>query len=169
MLRHAIIGFAAAALVSTALMPDEALARGGAGHGGGHGGIFHGGIFHGGARFGVGNRPMAARPVGAAVGALGHGEVRALVIGEAVGAARIGGYYGNSHSSTALAAHPATNARDVDSFERRGPAAVGAAVGTPAASVYYGGTSDYPNYCNRDSHGGLACPYPSSAAGHRAP
>jgi hypothetical protein len=32
MLGHAIIGFAAVALVSTALMPDEALARGGGGH-----------------------------------------------------------------------------------------------------------------------------------------
>jgi hypothetical protein len=154
MLRHAIIGFAAVALVSTALMPDEALARGGGGHGGGHGGIFHGG-----ARLAVGNRPISARPVGAAVGALALGKARALVIGEAVSAARVGGYYSNSHGRTALAAHPATNARDDGSFERRGVAAVGAAVGAPAASVYYAGASGYPNYCNRDPHGALVCPY----------
>jgi hypothetical protein len=164
MLRHAVIGFAAAALVSTALIPGEALARGGGGHGGGHGRIFHGG-----ARFGVSNRPIPARPVGAALGALARGEARALVIGEAVGAARVGGYYGISHSRSPLAAHPATNVRDVGSFERRGPAAVGAAVGTPVASVYYGGTSDYPNFCNRDPHGALVCPYQSSATGHRSP
>jgi hypothetical protein len=154
-LRHAIIGFAAVAVVSTALIPDEALARGGGGHGGGHRGIFHGG-----ARFGAGSRPIPVRPVGAAVGALALGEARALVIGEAAGAARVGRYYGISHSRSALAAHPATNARDVGSFERRGAAAVGAAVGAPAASVYYAGSSGYPNYCNRDSHGTLACPPP---------
>jgi hypothetical protein len=85
------------------------------------------------------------RPVGPALGALARGEARALVIGEAVGAARVGGYYGISHSRSAVATHPTTNARDVGSFQRRGSAAVGAAVGTPAASVYYGGTSDYPN------------------------
>jgi hypothetical protein len=163
MLRHTIIGFAAVALVSTALMPDEALARGGGGHGGGHGGIFHGG-----ARFGVGNPPIRARRVGAAVGALALGKARAL-IGEAVSAARVGSYYGNSHSRTALAAHPATNARDVGSFERRGAVAVGAAVGAPAANVYYAGSSGYPNYCNRDSHGALVCPFQSSAEGHRGP
>jgi hypothetical protein len=164
MLRHAIIGFAAVALVSTGLMPDVALARGRGGPGGGHGGIFHGG-----ARFRVGNRPIRVRPVGAAVGALALGKARALVIGEAVGAARVEGYYGNSHSRIALAAHPATNARDVGSFERRGAAAVGAAVGAPAANVYYAGSSGYPNYCNRDPHGALVCPYQSSAAGHRGP
>jgi hypothetical protein len=160
MLRHAIIGFAAVALVSTALMPDEALARGAGGHGG---------ILHGGARLGVSNRPISARPVGAAVGAPALGKARALVIGEAVSAARVRGYYGNSHGRTALAAHPATNARDDGSFERRGVAAVGAAVGAPAASVYYAGASGYPNYCNRDPHGALVCPYQSSAAGRRGP
>jgi hypothetical protein len=160
MLRHPIIGFAAVAFVSTALMPDGAVARGGGGHGG---------IFHGGARFGIGSRPIPARPVGAAVGALALGEARALVIGEAVGAARVGGYYGNSHSRTALAAHPATNARNEGSFERRRVVAVGAAVGAPGASVYYAGSSGYANYCNRDSHGALVCPYQSSAAGHRVP
>jgi hypothetical protein len=164
MLRHAIIGFVAGALMSTALMPDDALARGGGGHGGGHGGIFHGG-----ARVGVGNRPIRARPVGAAVGALARGEARALVIGEAVGAAHVGGYYGISHSRSPLAAHPATNVRDVGSFERRGPAAVDAAVGTPAADVYYAGSAGYPNYCNRDSHGALACPGQPSAASRRGP
>jgi hypothetical protein len=145
-------------------MPDDALARGGGGHGGGHGGIFHGGV-----RVGVGNRPIRARPVGAAVSALARGEARALVIGEAVGAARVGGYYGIAHSRSPFAAHPATNVRDVGSFERRGPAAVGAAVGEPAASVYYGGSTGYPNYCNSDSHGALVCPYPSSATDHPGP
>jgi hypothetical protein len=164
MLRHAIIGFAAVAFVSTALMPDGALARGGGGHGGGHGGIFHGG-----ARFGIGSRPIPGHPVGAVVGPLALREPRALVIGEAVSAARVGGYYGNSHSRTALAAHPATNARDEGSFERRGVVAVGAAVGTPAASVHYAGSSGYANYCNRDSHGALVCPYQSSAVHHGSP
>jgi hypothetical protein len=164
MLRHAIIGFAAAALVSTTFIPDEALARGGGG--------FHGGGFRGGARFGVGYRPIPARPlvpataareaaVGTAVGALAIGAAGAMAVGEAVGAARVGGYHGNSHSRTALAAPAAKNARDVGSFERRG-AAVGAAVGAPAATVYYG-------YCNRDSRGSLVCPYQSSAAGHQGP
>jgi hypothetical protein len=164
MLRHAIIGFAAAALVSTALIPGEALARGGGGHGGGHGGIFRGGV-----RFGVGNRPMPVRPVGAAIGALALGQARALVIGEAVGAARAGSNYGNSHSSSRLAAPPATIVRDVGSFQRRGVAAVGAAVGTPAASVYYAGSSGYPNYCNRDSHGALVCPSQSPTGAARGP
>jgi hypothetical protein len=55
-------------------------------------------------------------------------------------------YCGNSHGSTALAAHPATNARGVATFQRRGTSAVGAAVGAPAAGVYYAGSTGYLNY-----------------------
>jgi hypothetical protein len=174
MLRYTIIGFAAAALVSTTLIPDDALARGGGG--------FHGGGFRGGARLGAGYRPIQGRPIvpsaaarGAAVGAaVGAGAIRALVIGEAVGAPRFGRYYGNSYGRTALAAGVAKNARVLGSVERRGAAvgtAVGAGVatGAPAASVNYGGSGGYHNYCYRNSHGSLVCPSQSPAASDQGP
>jgi 2-isopropylmalate synthase len=75
----------------------------------------------------------------------------------------------NRPHGRALQPAAGANVRDVGSVERRGPAAVGAAVGTPAANVYYAGSAGYPNYCNRDSRGALACPGQSSAAVRRGP
>jgi hypothetical protein len=183
MLRYAIIGFAAAALVSTTLVPDQALARGGGG-------------FRGGALHGAGYRPIAAarrgaavgaavglRPIGAAVGVRPFGEVVGVrPVGAAFGARAVARYYGSPYVSTTLAAQVAQNARASSSIERRA-AVVGTDVGAARAAVrapaggavttgaaapggYYGGSyGGYHNYndCYRDSHGSPVCPHQSSA------
>jgi hypothetical protein len=94
MLRHVMIGLAAATLVGATLVPDDALARGGARAGGAR---------VGGARVGaVGNRAHVSRPIarpGVGYGRYaGYGRYgRGVGWGAAaVGAAAVGaGYYGN--------------------------------------------------------------------------
>jgi hypothetical protein len=87
-LRHAILGVAAAVLVSATIIPDEALAlRGGGGRGGAHvGGVRGGGAHVGGVR-GAGVRSGAIAGRGTAY--------RGAAVGAAAGAAAVGaGYYG---------------------------------------------------------------------------
>jgi hypothetical protein len=157
MLRYAIIGFAAAALVSTTVIPDRALARGGGGGGGFHGGGFHGGDFHGGDfRHGGAFRggalqghPAQGRPIGTGAGR------RVGAVGAAVGiplrgvfavrgasgafAPRIvGRNYGSAYTGTAHAAQAARNVRAVGSIDRHAAASAATAAelaATRASSV----------------------------------
>jgi hypothetical protein len=176
MLRYAIIGFAAAALTSIAVIPDEALARSGGG--------FRGGAWHA-----TGRHPAAfaerGGTAGAALGVRGIGQavgIRAVVAGS--GARAIGGYYGSPYGGATSAAQAAQNARALSEIERRQAvigADVGAAlaavrappaettVGTPAPGGFYGGVYHDHNSCYRDSHGSLVCPFQSSAAPNQGP
>jgi hypothetical protein len=98
MLRHILIGLAAATLVTATLVPDDALARRGGGGGARGGGGFHGAAVGGGVRgVGVrGGRPVARAGVrGAAYrGAAWRGAARGAAGAAAVGA---GAYYGGSY------------------------------------------------------------------------
>jgi len=99
MMRHVMIGLAVATLVGTALIPDDAAARGCRGGGARVGAV-------GGARVGaVGGRAYVSRPIarpGVGYGRYaGYGRYRGVGWGvgaAAVGAAAVGaGYYGNSY------------------------------------------------------------------------
>src|SRR5262249_47732074 len=96
MLRHALLGFAAATLLTATLMPDDAQARGFRGGGGGfHGGALPGGGFP--AR--AGYRPIPGRPYARAAvrGAAYRGAAYGAAGAAAVGAAAAGaGYYYNN-------------------------------------------------------------------------
>jgi hypothetical protein len=176
MLRHAIIGFAAALLMSTAVVPDEVLARGGGG--------FHGGAWHA-----AGRHPVASAEhggtAGAALGVRGIGQavgIRAVVAGS--GARAVGGYYASPYGGATSTAQAAQNARALSEIERRQAvigADVGAAlaavrappaettVGTPAPGGFYSGGYRGHTNCYRDPHGSLVCPFQSSAAPNQGP
>jgi len=98
MLRHVMIGLAAATLVGAMLVPDDAAARGGRGGGARVGA-------GGGARV-AGNRAHVSRPIARpgvgygryAGGRYGYGRGVGWGVGAAaVGAAAAGTYYGNSY------------------------------------------------------------------------
>ena len=86
MLRYIFLGLAAAALVSTSFIPDEAQARGGRGVG------VRGGAVGAGAYRGHVAHPIAGR------GVAYRGVRRGVAVGAAVGAAGYygGGYYNNN-------------------------------------------------------------------------
>src|SRR5262245_13712562 len=91
MLRHVMIGLAAATLVGAALIPDDAEARAGRGGGARVGA-------GGGARI-AGNRAYVSRPIarpGVGYGRYGYRGVGWGVGAAAVGAAAAGAYYGNT-------------------------------------------------------------------------
>ena len=99
MLRHALLGFAAATLLTATLMPDDAQARGFRGGGGYHGAAVRGGGYHGGAWRGAGYRPIPGRPYARAAvrGAAYRGAAYGAAGAAAVGAAAAGaGYYYNN-------------------------------------------------------------------------
>ena len=87
MLRHIFLGLAAAALVSTSFIPDEALARGGRGfHGGVRGGAVGAGAYRGHVAHPIAGRGLAYR-----------GVRRGVAVGAAVGAVGAAGYYGSGY------------------------------------------------------------------------
>ena len=130
MLRSALAGLAAAVLVGTAFVPDDALAF----RGGGRGGGFHGArasSFGGGTARAGGYRGVAGRGYGYRGGAYRAAAYRGAAYR---GAAWRGGY---PYRGAAI-----------------GAAAVGAAAAGAAAYGAYGG---YNNGCYRDAYGNLVC------------
>jgi len=102
MMRHALVGLAAATLVSTLLIPDEALARPGGGGFRGGGGFHGGAVRAGGFSGGHVSRPIARPGAGVVRGAAVRGAYRGAAYRGAAwgaGAAAVGAasYYGSGY------------------------------------------------------------------------